>query len=51
MNNWQKFIATGLAACMLVLPLGDLAVSLQAEVPPNPSRDMKSSVKGGENGD
>ena len=37
MNNWQKFIATGLAACMLVLPLGDLAVSLQAEVPPNPT--------------
>jgi ribosome maturation factor RimP len=37
MNNWQKFLATGLAACMLVLPLGDLAVSLQAEVPPNPT--------------
>jgi len=37
MNNWQKFIATGLAAYMLVLPLGDLAVSLQAEVPPNPT--------------
>jgi len=37
MNNWQKFIATGLAACMLVLPFGDLAVSLQAEVPPNPT--------------
>jgi len=36
-NNWQKFIATGLAACMLALPLGDLAVSLQAEVPPNPT--------------
>ena len=37
MTNWQKFIATGLAACMLVLPFGDLAVSLQAEVPPNPT--------------
>ena len=37
MTNWQKFIAAGLAACMLVLPLGDLAVSLQAEVPPNPT--------------
>jgi ribosome maturation factor RimP len=36
-TNWQKFIATGLAACMLVLPFGDLAVSLQAEVPPNPT--------------
>jgi ribosome maturation factor RimP len=36
-NNWQRFIATGLAACMLALPLGDLAVSLQAEVPPNPT--------------
>jgi len=37
MFNWQKFIATVLAACMLALPLGDLAVSLQAEVPPNPT--------------
>jgi len=37
MFNWQKSLAIGLAACMLVLPLGDLAVSLQAEVPPNPT--------------
>ena len=37
MNNWQKFLAAGLAACMLVLPLGDWAVSLHAGVPPNPT--------------
>ena len=37
MNDWQKFLATGLAACMLVLPLGDLAVSVEAGTPPNPT--------------
>jgi ribosome maturation factor RimP len=37
MNDWQKFLVTGLAACMLVLPLGDLAVSLEAGTPPNPT--------------
>jgi len=37
MTNWQKFIATGLAACMLVLPLGDVTVWLEAAAPPNPT--------------
>ena len=37
MFNWQKLIATGLVACMLVLPLGDLALSLEAAAPPNPT--------------
>ena len=61
MNNWQKFLATGLAACMLVLPFGDLAVSLQAEVPPNPTltkqqvdrwgvgAEVKATLAGGKN--
>jgi len=61
MNNWQKFIATGLAACMLALPLGDLAVSMQAEVPPNPTltkqqvdrwgvgAEVKATLAGGKN--
>jgi ribosome maturation factor RimP len=37
MNDCQKFLATGLAACLLVLPLGDLAVSVEAGTPPNPT--------------
>ena len=51
MTDWQNFSATGLAACMLALPLGDLAESLQAEVPPNPGRDLRFSRRGGGNGD
>jgi hypothetical protein len=43
MNKWQKFIATGLAACMLVLPFGDLAVSLQAK-PLNEPTALKQKV-------
>jgi hypothetical protein len=44
MFNWQKFIATGLAACMLVLPFGDLAVSLQAKAPKEPTA-LKQKVE------
>jgi hypothetical protein len=51
MTDWQNFSATGLAACMLVLPFGDLAMSLQTEVLPNPGCDLRSSRRGGGNGD
>ena len=44
MTNWQKFIAIGLAACMLVLPFGDLAVSLQAKAPKEPTA-LKQKVE------
>ena len=61
MNNWQKLIATGLAACMLVLPLGDLTVWLEAAGPPNPTlvkqqvdrwgvgAEVKATLAGGKN--
>jgi ribosome maturation factor RimP len=61
MNDWQKFLATGLAACMLVLQLGDLAVSVEAGTPPNPTlvkqqvdcwgvgAEVKAKLAGGKN--
>ena len=61
MNDWQKFLATGLAACLLVLPLGDLAVSAEAGTPPNPAlvkqqvdrwgvgAEVKAKLAGGKN--
>ena len=51
MTDWQNFIATGLTACVLALPFGDLAESLQAEVPPNPGCNLRFSRRGGGNGD
>ena len=44
MNNWQKFVSTGLAACMLVLPISDLVVSAQAK-PPNEPAALKQKVE------
>lgn len=37
MNNLQKLIAVVLVTCLLFLPLGDVATSLQAATPPNPA--------------
>jgi ribosome maturation factor RimP len=31
--NWQKGLASGLIACLLVLPIGDLPISLTAKAP------------------
>ena len=37
MINWRKVITVVLVACLWVLPLGDLAVSLEAQAAPNPT--------------
>ena len=44
MNNRQKAIAIGLVACILVLPISDLGVSLQAKAPKEPTA-LKQKVE------